>query len=111
MKPHRATESINIAQPQTAAQRRHAERRQRKVLAWWDNLPESARLTFYSIAQLAKLTDLPATSLGPTLCELGWEREEVRIGGVPRAIWLPPGAASQKKPAGRPRMLLTELTC
>jgi len=110
MKPRPSTQSIDIAQAQTAAQRRHAERMQRRVLDWWEALPEPSRGPFYSIAHLANLTDLPAASLGPVLRELDWQREEVRVGGVQRAIWLPPGAASQKKPAGRPRLLPTQFT-
>jgi len=100
----KSTHSIHIAAKQTAAERREVERKQRKVITWWRTLPDSKRDPYYSITQLAKLIDVPAASLGPVLRELGWQREEVRIDGNPRAIWLPPGAASQKKPAGRPRL-------
>jgi len=89
----------------SAAERRRIDKLRRKVLTWWDALPDAQREPRYHLAQLAKSTGLPVTTLGPVLRGLGWTREEVRLSGVQHAVWIPPGQPSQKKPAGRPRLI------
>ena len=85
----------------TRAARRMAKLR-RKVLRWWNTAPAETRRTHYLPAQITAAVGVPTTTLGPALRALGWRSEQLRLAGRQVAVWIAPGAASIKRPIGRP---------
>ena len=70
---------------------RRLDRRTEKITAWWSAVPTPAPAYFLP-ADLEHTLRLSMRQIAPALRALGWLRRQRRIGGEPRAIWLPPGS-------------------
>lgn len=97
------TTSAAKATTVTAAERRRLAKLAARIEQWWRNVPDSARLPFYGLTELAAACRAPGHQLGPVLRAHGWLRVQVRLGGIAGVVWVPPGYPSPLRAVGRPR--------
>jgi hypothetical protein len=83
---------------------RHLDRQKVKVLTWWDSIPAADRMPFYGVPSIESALSVNSIqAVVPGLRALGWQRDQVRIAGVPTIVWIAPGAKNPKRPRGRPQ--------
>ena len=97
------TERPSVPQLKSSARAaRRLTKLQRKVLIWWDGVPQETRRGYYLGHEISAAVAVAAVALGPALRSLGWRREQVRLQGQQVGVWVAPGAPSVKRPIGRP---------
>lgn len=87
----------------SAKDARRLARHTRAIEAWLAQLAPQDRQPYYLAEAIARGVGQHMSVLGPVLAHLGWHRAQARIGGVQRAIWVPPDSPHTLRPVGRPR--------
>ena len=65
----------------SACDARQLAKLRRKVLIWWDSMPQGTRRAHYLGAHIARAVGTPLTTLSPALAALGWRSQQMRLAG------------------------------